>query len=352
MRGMGFWIAVSLLVLGCTAKGWSAEGTAAGASVARSPEAAHVDPQLEQALVAEDWEQVLARAEAWRQREPDSVLAGYIVGKAYSCLGEPQRMLWPWDPLDVAWVWHREQIRPLAEWARNLASRHPASPIAWSMLSNLLMFSGDEEGCLKAAERAAALAPHDGYHLMVRGGAHYNAGNYDEAVRDCTSALGLRPDLAEAYLVRGWAYGDKKEREKALADFTAAIELVPDYLNAYYWRGDLYLRRREPDQALAEFDKIIALEPSCAWPYWARAIAHYLRRDYARAVADVTTYVETFPMDAEAWFQKARACRQAGRTEDAMDALHRFVALAPEAGLSWRIPEAQVLLRELGDQVR
>lgn len=48
------------------------------------------------------------------------------------------------------------------------------------------------------------------------------------------------------------------------------------------------------------------------------------------------------------WLHKARACRQLGRTVEAIEALRKFIELAPDRGMAWRIPEAHALMRRLG----
>ena len=65
------------------------------------------------------------------------------------------------------------------------------------------------------------------------GSAHFDNGNFDEAIMDFTEAIRLDPTLAEPYCNRGAAYYEKGHYDKAFADFTEAVRLKPTFAEAY-----------------------------------------------------------------------------------------------------------------------
>jgi hypothetical protein len=97
-----------------------------------------------------------------------------------------------------------------------------------------------------------------------------NRGYKDEAIKNLTTAMELKPDYAEALLMRGklYAQGEKKNSkdfEKAIADFTTIIGLKNCeriyYCEAYYLRAITRERSGDLDGALSDFQKLIELQP-------------------------------------------------------------------------------------------
>ncbi len=82
-----------------------------------------------------------------------------------------------------------------------------------------------EISCLAMADKVSQFSPqlaqlYHGRGLHCRGEA-----KYDDAIADCTVAIGLDPSLAKAYANRAVAYGMKGDNDKAIDDFTEAIRL-------------------------------------------------------------------------------------------------------------------------------
>lgn len=58
--------------------------------------------------------------------------------------------------------------------------------------------------------------------------------------------------MAEAYYSRGFAYGNLGNYQQAIKDFTMTIELKPDYAKAYYNRGIIYIKLGNYQQAIED----------------------------------------------------------------------------------------------------
>jgi serine/threonine protein kinase len=77
------------------------------------------------------------------------------------------------------------------------------------------------------------------------GNAHYNAGEYAEAIAAYARALALDGTDAETYNYRGSTYFALKEYDKAIADFGRALTLDPSYTLASRNRGLAYSALKE-----------------------------------------------------------------------------------------------------------
>ena len=75
-----------------------------------------------------------------------------------------------------------------------------------------------------------------------RGIAYGEMAEYDRALEDYTTAIGLAPDFAAAYNNRGVIHGRKGAYESAIADYSAAIRLAPDDVTAHENRARAYAR--------------------------------------------------------------------------------------------------------------
>jgi tetratricopeptide (TPR) repeat protein len=71
----------------------------------------------------------------------------------------------------------------------------------------------------------------------------------------------LTPDGAEVYFYRGYAYEARGNYEAAIADYTTAIGLKPDDAYAYHNRGNAYYKTGDYGRAYADWDQVLRLNP-------------------------------------------------------------------------------------------
>lgn len=126
----------------------------------------------------------------------------------------------------------------------------------------------------------------------ARGRDHFNAKRWDDAIREYTEVIRLRPDVSGVYHSRGVSYYNKKASEpkltymqeaqiagnlkpgetqpksrnslNAIADFTKAIELqpgAPSYAS-YYWRAQTYKVENDLEPAILDLQKFIEIHPT------------------------------------------------------------------------------------------
>ncbi len=138
---------------------------------------------------------------------------------------------------------------------------------------------GEPDQAIKDYSEAIRLKPDYAMAYNNRGMAYGMKGEPDQAIKDFTEAIRLKPDdmppvtdsfveiswggdltKAYAYNNRGRAYYDKGEPDQAIKDYSEAIRLKPDHALAYKYRGDAYKKQGDNAKADADFAKAKELE--------------------------------------------------------------------------------------------
>lgn len=85
--------------------------------------------------------------------------------------------------------------------------------------------------------------------------------DYNQLIRDYTSAIKRNPKDSDTYRQRGYAEYEKEDWDRAIADFTRAIELDPESHVAYWNRGWAHAKKGEYDAAIKDMQKAFQLQP-------------------------------------------------------------------------------------------
>ena len=133
------------------------------------------------------------------------------------------------------------------------------------------------------------------------GVAHYNKGQYDEAISDFSKVLEISPRFAEAYRSRGSAYDDKGQYDEAILDYNKALEMNPRDARTYCNRGILYEKKGQYDQAISDYTKALEMNPRDAWTYYNRGILYEKKGQYDQAISDYNKGLEINPICWEAY---------------------------------------------------
>jgi tetratricopeptide (TPR) repeat protein len=78
-------------------------------------------------------------------------------------------------------------------------------------------------------------------------------GNYEEAVKNCNTAIHLKKNYAEAYCLRGLAQGNMLKTDDAIKSLDTAIQINPDYLLPKIYKGRAYSKAKMYDKAERAF---------------------------------------------------------------------------------------------------
>lgn len=110
---------------------------------------------------------------------------------------------------------------------------NPYQAEGYTALGSAAAAMGDYVSALSLLDTAAKLNPSSAEVLFSRAGVYMMLERYEDAVRDYTAVLSVRP-AADVYNARGAVYTRMGKKDLADADFAkAASGSVPEKLNAY-----------------------------------------------------------------------------------------------------------------------
>jgi len=78
-------------------------------------------------------------------------------------------------------------------------------------------------------------------------------GNYEEAIKNCNTAIYLKKNYAEAYCLRGLAQGNMLKTDDAIKSLDTALQIKSDYLLPSIYKGRAYTKAKMYDKAEKAF---------------------------------------------------------------------------------------------------
>jgi tetratricopeptide (TPR) repeat protein len=138
----------------------------------------------------------------------------------------------------------------------------------------------------------------------VRGAAHFDRSEYDQAIADFGSAIRLDSRSARHHVKRGDSYNGKGDYERAIADYSAAIALDPKDAATYERRSAAYMGKGDTDRANADYAEMVRLD------------AEECETDRnGGAVAACSRAIVRDPADAAAWYNRGLFSKDQDRAE-------------------------------------
>ena len=125
------------------------------------------------------------------------------------------------------------------------------------------------------------------YPYLERALQRFEAGYYEGAEEDYTSALEIDPRDAEIWLARGLAREKQKDFEGAFSDYTRAIELKEDFFKAWINRGNVLYKLERYSDAIEDFNVALLYQSDYAPAIYNRAMAKVRMKDKQGACEDL-----------------------------------------------------------------
>ena len=214
----------------------------------------------------------------------------------------------------------------------------PGAVDAYKELARVKVALNRAEEAVGDAATAAALAESDpdAQRLLLEVSVAKAVGalttSLDPALQDLVKLRDEKPDLAFVRVGLARAYVAKRQADLALAELRKAVELAPGDGEAQYQLGYVLLvLKRDPASALTALEKAVAAEPgNTEYRTWLGAAAIEAKQA-DRAVEELTKVVESAGYGkVEAWVYLGQAHLNAKRYKEALAALGRANALAPD----------------------
>jgi Flp pilus assembly protein TadD len=150
-----------------------------------------------------------------------------------------------------------------------------------------------------------------------QGNAYTQLGQWEDAIKEYTHALGGEKNAWQVWAARGKAHVLLGKVAEGRSDAAAALRLNESAAEAYLIKGMAFVAERAFGKALKEFTKAIKLKPAL-WEAWAhRAKAHYEVGNLAEALTDWKKADQLQPGVYWVVCGRADVYRRLGRLEDA-----------------------------------
>ena len=155
----------------------------------------------------------------------------------------------------------------------------------------------------------------------------------DEALPLAHKAIALDPLCAAAHVGMAHARQQQGDHEGTIAAARKAIAISPNYTRAHHFLGTGLLFSGQPREALEALRRAARLDPYDPLRIQRLsnfAIAHYLLREYEAAIDAEKEALRSYPDHPHAYRWLAAALGQAGRLDEAKQALEKLMAIAPK----------------------
>jgi TolB-like protein/Flp pilus assembly protein TadD len=191
--------------------------------------------------------------------------------------------------------------------------KHPDYGPAHSLLAFALLVSGhvgwipeshEIHHAAELAHRAARLDDEDPWAYLALGYLAFTERQTDEAVRQFMRALDLNPNFATAYRYLGWALVFDGQSEEAIRYFQQALRMSPH-------------------------------DPLKAFCYSGTCVAHYYAHRYVEAIPWGRKAIRERPGFAAAHRILCATLGQAGRAEEARQAVNKLREVQPNVSIAW-----------------
>jgi tetratricopeptide (TPR) repeat protein len=220
------------------------------------------------------------------------------------------------------------QPTPIARAPRRIAVAGGRGRWLFLLLAAELVSAADPPQAVSQAKSSAAIS-------LARAESIYDSGDAEAAIDAYAAVLASDPRNSRA--TYRLADLQRHHPARALPLFRRYVALEPKDLWGYLAVADMLSRLGQSDEALRWSAQALRLDPTerDAVMGQARVLARARRTD--AALAAYRSWLATHPKDAEAWQELSRELVRAGRPGEAVDALQRSQALAPDPKIAQRL---------------
>ncbi len=213
---------------------------------------------------------------------------------------------------------------------RQAVSLNPDLADAWKALGDLLFRSGDANGADAAYAAHARASIRD--PALREAGRALQDGRIAQAQQMLRQRLLAQPDHPEALRMMGEALGRSNDHVAAEILLARCLELEPDYDGARFTYAEALFHQQKAALAIAQVESLLAGSP--ADPAYLNLLAACLALigEDGRVNAIYEALLAEYPNQPKVWLNYAHTLRTVGRSDEAVAAYRRCIALAPGTG--------------------
>jgi tetratricopeptide (TPR) repeat protein len=187
--------------------------------------------------------------------------------------------------------------KALADFAQALQEDPDHAPDYLMARASLQLDCENYTGVIADCNQALSLFQDHAAALRLRGLAHRELHNLDQADRDLSESLRLDDRSILTWLARATIRLDLKQYSAAAQDCETVIKLAPQ-TRAFTLRGICRQNLNDLPGSIADFNEAIRQAPDQPLTYNLRASVHYRMGNYSRAVQDHIEALKRNPRDA------------------------------------------------------
>jgi len=150
-----------------------------------------------------------------------------------------------------------------------------------------------------------------------------------------TDAIDNGYKAAIIYNNRGAVLADSTRNEEALKDFTSLVELKPKYPNGWRNKGLVLQRMKKDDEALIAFSEQIKYHPEDYSNYLSRGTMYVQKNDFENAMKDFTKIIELQPKSGEGYYARSEAYGKSGKLSEALADINKAIEFSSDNGQSY-----------------
>jgi len=241
---------------------------------------------------------------------------GYVASSAdpgsrtYSDADDPKTLIGPSNDLQRAVAsFNAGRRAPAMASVRAIMQQHPRFSTAFGTFASMQRETGDLHGAIATLDDLARRGLADQNVMIVLAGYLQQAGG----------------------------------TQRALQVLDAVVAAHPDAVEAYNSLGVIHMRLGHHDVARASFRKVLELDPTSARAYENLAADELSARELEPAIADLARALDLDPRLYDARYNLALALDAAGRREEAVPQIERFIRDAPPARYAREIAELRAI---------
>jgi len=185
------------------------------------------------------------------------------------------------------------------------------------------------EEAIELAGRALQVTSNPAYQLYAyaaRGYFFFRLGDYNQAIKEYTAAIGLDDKDALLYSGRGKAFRYLNKLNEAIKDYNKAIELEPSAYD-FFNRGMSYAGLGNNKQAIKDYTMAINLNPKYADAYLARGFSYSRAFKHEQAISDMNAAINLDPQYVEAYSYRGQVFTKLGEFAQAIKDYDKAISL-------------------------
>jgi tetratricopeptide (TPR) repeat protein len=168
----------------------------------------------------------------------------------------------------------------------------------------------------KAQSRLVEIGQGTPEYRLIVGKAHYNRGEYDDAVRELEAAAQADPKLPFVHFNLGLAYSHKQEYERARTEFKKDLAIDPDVSFTYEQLGNVESTLQNEDEAAKNYRQALKYDPRALNARMGLAKIEERRKQYHAALADLNEIIRLDANNASARYLRGQTLVHMGREKE------------------------------------